>query len=198
MSEQINKCDFRLKKKYEGLTVNGNQTVHNRNITNESAVELLKVHAPEKIFDKFPDAEAIEQIKKDLEATTAEVTTNADTLKAEGLSLSKATRDQLIAFAQKHNVSVEVKDETTKAVIVDAIKAWALLPITQEVLTPADVDTTNQQFATADNFDVETATAEQKADFIEKYNIPFEADKAYTEEETNELIKNWLAQDTLA
>jgi hypothetical protein len=84
-----------------------------------------------------------------------------------------------------------------KPQIMDAVIAWGAVPTSN---TPA-VDVTNNQFAKADGFDVETATDEAKADFIEKYNIPFtpkENGEAFSSEEVTELIKAWLAEDTLA
>ena len=57
-----NNSQYRLKEKYNGLSLNDNSSVmvNNRNITDEYAVELLKRFAPETIFDKFPKVEQME------------------------------------------------------------------------------------------------------------------------------------------
>jgi hypothetical protein len=190
MSKTKTNCDYELKAKYEGLQIGlTGRTVNNRNITNELAQELLCYHEASKIFSKFPEG---------AKAKASESTgTNADIFKAEGFKPKQATKDQLIAFAQKHNIEIPTGDEAVKPQIMDAVIAWGAVPTSN---TPA-VDVTNNQFAKADGFDVETATDEAKADFIEKYNIPFtpkENGEAFSSEEVTELIKAWLAEDTLA
>lgn len=193
MSKTKTNCDYELKAKYEGLQIGlTGRTVNNRNITNELAQELLCYHEASKVFSKFPEG---------AKAKAPESTgTNADIFKAEDFKPKQATKDQLIAFAQKHNIEIPTGDDAMKPQIMDAVIAWGEVPTSIAPIAPI-ADVTNQQFATAEGFDVNTASDEAKADFIEKYNIPFtpkENGEAFSSEEVTELIKAWLAEDTLA
>lgn len=192
MSKTKTNCDYELKAKYEGLQIGlTGRTVNNRNITNELAQELLCYHDASKIFSKFPEG-----AKAKAPDSTG---TNADIFKAEGFKPKQATKDQLIAFAQKHNIEIPTGDDATKVPIMDAVISWGAVPTSNPIAPIADV--TNQQFATAEGFDVSTASDEAKADFIEKYNIPFtpkENGETFSSDEVTAIITSWLAEDTLA
>lgn len=189
MSKTKTNCDYELKSKYEGLQIGlTGRTVNNRNITNELAQELLCYHEASKIFSKFPEG---------AKAKAAESTgTNADVFKSENFKPKQATKDQLIAFAQKHNIEIPTGDDAMKAQIMDAVISWGEVPTSNPI-----ADVTNQQFATAEGFDVNTASDEAKADFIEKHNIPFtpkENGETFSSDEVTAIITAWLAEDTLA
>ena len=53
-----NNSQYRLKEKYNGIPLNFGSPilVNNSNLTDEYALELLKNHTAEAIFDKFPKA----------------------------------------------------------------------------------------------------------------------------------------------
>lgn len=196
MSKATTNCDYTLKSKYEGLQIGlTGRTVNNRNITNELAEELLCYHTADKIFSKFPEG---------AKAKASDSTgTNADIFKAENFKPNQATKDDMITFAIKHSIDIPTGVDAKKDEIKKAIVAWSHFPIaieTEEIQAPT-ADTTNQQFATVDGFDVNTASDEAKADFIEKYNIPFtpkENGESFSSDEVKAIITTWLAEDTLA
>lgn len=66
-----NTSEYRLKEKYNGLSLKFGSSVmvHNGNITNEYAKELLKRFSAETIFDKFPKVEQVVEKEITVEAT---------------------------------------------------------------------------------------------------------------------------------
>ena len=195
MSKTKTNCSYELKSKYEGLQIGlTGRTVNNRNITNELAEELLCYHEASKIFSKFPEGAKAKANSPDIAGTNAEI------LKAEGFKPNQATKDEYIAFATKHNIAIPTGADAKKEDIKKLVIEWSYLP---SALAPTEpkADVTNQQFATADGFDVATASDEEKADFIEKYNIPFtpkENGETFSSDEVTAIITAWLAEDTLA
>lgn len=191
------KSAYQLKKKYEGIQIGlTGVTVNNKNITDEMAVALLEHHAPEKIFEKFPEVAPVMKVVKE-----EEVKTNRSSLPADVKINGNTKVEDLITFAVANGIIEQpaADAKTDKKALLEKVKAWLDAPIVETPTAP-EADTTNQQFATADGFDLATATIEQKADFIDKYKIPFEDrpdGPEYNEEETDAIIKDWLAQDTL-
>jgi len=57
-------CDFKLKKKYNGIQIGANgQPIRNGEMTNEKALELMEWHPlHEGLFDEVPDVELIADI----------------------------------------------------------------------------------------------------------------------------------------
>lgn len=82
-----------LKPKYEGLQIGLTGVfVNNKNITDDLAKKLLKVHAPEKIFAKYPVQERETAAEK--KAREAAEKETADKLKAEQEAEAQAEADK--------------------------------------------------------------------------------------------------------
>jgi hypothetical protein len=190
MKTKSNNSDYVLKAKYEGLQIGlTGVTVNNKNITNELALQLLQVHDAKKIFDKFPEAGEIDLDK-----------TNHTIAVAAGFKVKSASKEQLKNFAAEQGIELS-SEELDKPNLLKEVTAWLDKPLMTVVSdAPSDADTTNMQFATADNFDLATVSNEDKIAFIEKYQIDYEEKtdgEAFTTEEVNEIISTWLAKDTL-
>jgi hypothetical protein len=67
-----NNSQYILKKKYEGISLNDHSSVmvNNRNITEEYAKELLKTHAAQEIFDKYPATKKETVLEAETNTTT--------------------------------------------------------------------------------------------------------------------------------
>jgi hypothetical protein len=192
--------NFLLKTKYEGLQIAlTGVTVNNRNITDEMANDLMAVHAPEKIFSKFPEgAKHVASKKTAATASTDKPETNRTIAAAENFDVNKANVEKLTAFAKKHNIALSATD-LKKADLVREIKVWLDSPKAADTEAAATT-LTNREIAEKAGFDLATATLEEKAEFIDTYDIPFtekEGDEKHTPEEVDAIITDWLEHDPL-